>query len=174
MDIQTIILGFLVENSLTGYELKSLFNISFSFFSGISYGSIYPALKKMEQNGLITTKLKIQKSAPNKKICTITEKGKKKFHQAIREPLAVDRFKNAFLSRLFFFSYLSPSERKNMANQYLQNLEDTLKGLEALKPTIENVADPFQLYCLTSGTRVIKDFKQNILEIMASLDQTID
>ena len=54
MDVKTIILGFLMDNSMTGYELKKAFSISFSFFSGISYGSIYPALKKMEGEGLIT------------------------------------------------------------------------------------------------------------------------
>ncbi len=49
MNIQTLILGFLMKRSMTGYELKNAFSLSFSFFSGFSYGSIYPALKRMEQ-----------------------------------------------------------------------------------------------------------------------------
>ena len=48
MDVQSVLLGFLMNTSMTGYDLKKAFSISFSFFSGLSYGSIYPALKKME------------------------------------------------------------------------------------------------------------------------------
>ena len=79
MDAKAIILGFLMQKSMTGYELKKAFSISFSFFSGLSYGSIYPALKKMEQQGLITMRMEIQEGLPNKKIYTITKLGREKF-----------------------------------------------------------------------------------------------
>jgi len=111
MDIQTILLGFLNDKSMTGYELKNMFSLSFSFFSGISFGSIYPALKNMEKLGLITINLKIQKDAPTKKICTITKKGRKTFQEALKAPLPLEQHKSTFLSRLFFFSCLAQEER---------------------------------------------------------------
>ena len=67
MDVKNIILGFLMYGSMTGYELKKFFSISFSFFSGLSYGSIYPALRKMEKEGLITMRLEVQDGAPNRR-----------------------------------------------------------------------------------------------------------
>ena len=48
MDVQSVLLGFLMRSSMTGYDLRKAFSMSFSFFSGLSYGSIYPSLKKME------------------------------------------------------------------------------------------------------------------------------
>ena len=57
MDVKSIILGFLMHGSMTGYELKKFFTLSFSFFSGLSYGSIYPALKGMEKEGLISMQI---------------------------------------------------------------------------------------------------------------------
>ena len=59
MDVQSVLLGFLMRQSMTGYDLKKAFSMSFSFFSGLSYGSIYPALKKMERQGLISKQLEI-------------------------------------------------------------------------------------------------------------------
>ena len=76
MDIKSILLGFLMKQSMTGYELKKAFSISFSHFSGISYGSIYPALKKLEKEGLVTMELQIQDGTPNRKIYTVTDAGR--------------------------------------------------------------------------------------------------
>ena len=86
MDIKSILLGFLTRQSLTGYELKKRFSISFSFFSGASYGSIYPALKKMEREGLVTQQLEIQDGAPNRKVYSITAAGRKVFIEALTAP----------------------------------------------------------------------------------------
>ena len=67
MSLEHAILGFLNYRALSGYDLKKIFSVSFTFFSDLSYGSIYPALKKLEQQGLITMKLEIQESSPNRK-----------------------------------------------------------------------------------------------------------
>ena len=87
MDIPFILLGFLMRQSMTGYELRKVFSLSFSFFSGLSYGSIYPALKRMEQAGLIQTHLQIRANFPNRKICTITDKGRLEFLKALRSAI---------------------------------------------------------------------------------------
>ncbi len=164
MDIQTIILGFLMEKSMTGYDLKQWFSRSFIFFSGISYGSIYPALKKMEKEGLITAKVEIQESAPNKKLCTITDKGRERFRQSLRSPLPEDKYKNAFLSRLFFFAHMAQGERGEMFQEYLDQLSRTQAALLEHRPIIEENADPFQLACFECGVRFVEDLQKNILE----------
>jgi len=170
MDIQTILLGFLMKKSMTGYELKNAFSISFSFFSGISYGSIYPALKKMEQLGDISVKIKVQEKAPNRKICTITEKGKKRFQEALTAPLPLERLKNPFLSRLFFSSRLSTMERMDLATRYLQDISDKQEQLEAFQQQIEKTADPFQLLCFKHGLEMVRDKKKTIKKIITALE----
>ncbi len=87
MDVQSVLLGFLMNTSMTGYDLKKAFSISFSFFSGLSYGSIYPALKKMENHGLVSKRTEIQDGAPNRKVYTITEAGRVAFLDSLRSPL---------------------------------------------------------------------------------------
>lgn len=84
----------LSNNSSGGYDLKKLFSISFVFFSGLSYGSIYPALKKLEKAGLIAMKLEIQENAPNRKIYTITKAGKQAFWESLKSPFDIENYKN--------------------------------------------------------------------------------
>ena len=172
MDIQTVILGFLMTQKMTGYDIRQKFAMSFGFFSDLSYGSIYPALKKMENIGLITTQLMIQEGAPNKKLCSITDKGRETFHESMRAPLALDKYKNSFLSRLFFFAHLEPYERLEMAEAYMTNLERMHSKLMEYEPFIRQHADPFQILCFDCGLRFAQDLNKNITETIKALEES--
>ena len=171
MNIQTIILGFLMYASMTGYELKNMFAISFSFFSGLSFGSIYPALKKMEQQGLISMRMEIQEGAPNKKIYTITEKGRQAFEELLKEPLQLQKTKSAFLSRLFFFSHIEKQDRLKLVTGYLASIEEERQRLEQARPEIEAVADPFQKECFNFGVRLFASLSENIGQTLRALEE---
>jgi DNA-binding PadR family transcriptional regulator len=170
MDVGSTLLGFLMYGSMTGYELKKHFSISFSFFSGLSYGSIYPALKKMEKAGLITMRLKVQDGAPNRKVYTITKAGREAFLAALRSPLPVERHKNAFLMRLFFFAYLPRKERLEAATGYLNSIKQAQKELESARPHIEAHADRNQRLCFQFGVNMFRDMARNISEIVKALE----
>jgi len=171
MDVKSIILGFLMYGNLTGYDLKKLFSISFSFFSGLSYGSIYPALKKMEQEGLISMNLEIQDGTPNRKVYTITETGRAFFDNTLKAPIHFDRPKNPFLMHLFFFSFLTKEERVSSTRQYLSNVEKMNEELESLRPEIEAQADRYQTLCFQLGKRLYEDMIISISEMIATLEK---
>ena len=52
--IDMVILGLLSHEDLTGYDIKKRIDGAISFFWKGSFGNIYPALKDMENQGLIT------------------------------------------------------------------------------------------------------------------------
>ena len=170
MDVRSILLGFFMYRSMTGYELKKFFSISFSFFSGLSYGSIYPALKKMEQEGLITMRMERQERTPNRKIYTITEAGRETFLKALKAPFAFEGAKSAFLTHLFFFAYLSPEERLASTRKYLDTVREMLLNLEQARPEIEAHADEFQFLSFQFGLRFFHDLARNITGIIESLE----
>jgi len=172
MDVKSIILGFLMYKGMTGYELKKFFSISFSFFSGFSYGAIYPALKKMDEEGLITMRPEIQDGVPNRKVYTITPKGKEVFLHSLRGPMPFEKQRSPFLTRLFFFAHLSPEERIRNARQYLASVEEVQRTLEATRREIEAHADPFQLLCFEFGVRFHRDLTENISETIKALENT--
>jgi DNA-binding PadR family transcriptional regulator len=169
MDVKSIVLGSLFDKSLSGYDLKKIFSLSFTFFSGLSYGSIYPALKKLEQQGLITMKLEIQESAPNRKVYTITEAGKQTFLNSLRSPFGLEGVKNAFLMRLFFFEHLPQSERLEAANDYLKQVRSVADHLENLRPEIETHAGRYQFMCFQFGVRFFNDLIANVEKVIADL-----
>jgi len=170
MDVQSVLLGFLMRKSMTGYDLMKAFSISFSFFSGLSYGSIYPALKKMENVGLISKRVEIQDGAPNRKIYTITEAGRNAFLESLRTPLAPERHKSSFLMRLFFFAYLAPEERKEIVVGHRDSVQQIHDQLESLRPQIEIHADRFQLMCFEFGLRMSADMARNLSEVVKALE----
>ena len=172
MDIQSVLLGFLLKSSMTGYDLRKAFSMSFSFFSGLSYGSIYPSLKKMQSRGLISQRVEIRDGAPNRKVYTITEEGKRAFLEALRAPFVPEQPKNGLLMRLFFFRHLSPEERKAIVLTQLESVARVRQELEAFRPQIETHADRFQHLCFRIGIRYFENLATDLSLMMeASQDE---
>jgi len=165
-----ILLGALFSKSMTGYDLKKIFSMSFAYFSGMSYGSIYPALKKLEAEGLISMQLEIQESAPNRKVYTITQKGRQAFLEALGLPFGIERHKNSFLMRLFFFSHLPQEKRLVAAANYLESIHSSLRELEEARPEIEARADRFQLLCFQFGLQYLKDLARNVNKVIEAIN----
>ena len=148
------------------------FAISFSFFSGVSYGSIYPALKKMEREGLVTQQLEIQDGAPNRKVYSITVAGRKVFLEALKAPFHWEMPKNTFLMRLFFFAHLSTEERKAAVRSHLESLKETQRQLKSTRSKIESRADYYQLQCYNFGLRFYQDIIRNVSQTLQALEKT--
>ena len=54
MDTKSICLAVLCQGDTTGYEIKKAFEEGpFSFFQDVSFGSIYPALTRALDEGLV-------------------------------------------------------------------------------------------------------------------------
>jgi DNA-binding PadR family transcriptional regulator len=171
MNVQSVLLGFLMRRSMTGYELKKFFSISFSFFSGLSYGSIYPALSRMAKEGLVTMRLERQGSAPSRKVYTITHAGRDAFLDSLKVPLTLESPKSTFLMRLFFFADLSPQERKACAGKYLESVRAAQGALEEARPQVQMVADRYQLLCFQFGLRFFQDLARNVEGVMRALEE---
>jgi DNA-binding PadR family transcriptional regulator len=170
MDVQSILLGLLMGEGMTGYDLRKVFSISFSFFSDLSYGSIYPNLNRMERQGLITMEVKTREGSPNRKVYTITEAGRKVFLDALKMPETLERFKSHFLMRLFFFAHLSPEERKAIGESHLEEIRKLHRELESARPEIEAHADRFQYLCFQFGVRLLRDMARNVSEVVHALE----
>jgi DNA-binding PadR family transcriptional regulator len=51
--LELAVLGLLTEQPLHGYELKKRLGETLGFLWGVSYGSLYPALRRLERSGAI-------------------------------------------------------------------------------------------------------------------------
>lgn len=100
--IQHFLLGILATQPLYGYQIKKICDAHFSQLRPMNYGSIYPNLRKLKERGLLIQKVDPQDNRPNRKVYTITEKGRREFqkwlHQpAVRQPVIQDEFTLKFL-----------------------------------------------------------------------------
>ncbi|MGC8491955.1 MAG: PadR family transcriptional regulator [Syntrophobacteraceae bacterium] len=173
MDVQSVLLGFLLQSSMTGYELRKAFSMSFSFFSSLSYGSIYPSLKKMEARGLISKRVEIGEGAPNRNVYTITEAGKAVFLDALKSPFVPEQPKRAFLMRLFFFTHLSAEEREQIALVQLDSVKRMRADLEAIRPEVESCADRFQTLCFQIGIRYFDNLAEDLSMVIDAVRASV-
>lgn len=112
MALLEAILGLLYEKPKTGYEIKKFYRDTIRHFWNVSDGQLYPTLKKMTDEGLVTKKEIPDSEGLKKYLYTITPKGKEKFINWLKKP--VDKFeemKEPFLIKLFFFDRLSDEDK---------------------------------------------------------------
>ncbi|WP_251554192.1 PadR family transcriptional regulator [Neobacillus muris] len=102
MNIQDVILGFLFEEPMSGYDIKQMMENSVSYFFDASFGAIYPALRKMEKEGLVEKQVIQQEGKPNKNLFAITEMGKRQFQNYLESPINPTVTRSDLLIRIFF------------------------------------------------------------------------
>lgn len=132
MDI--IILGFLMIQASTIYELRQSIKHSLSTVSSDSTGSIQAALKKLLNKDRITFKEQVE-GGLNKKVYFITDNGIVYFQQAIAQPMLYKE-KNMELSKFFFMGFTDKTKRDDLLEKYIQTLEEELASLEQINDSI--------------------------------------
>jgi DNA-binding PadR family transcriptional regulator len=125
------ILGALMEKPMHGYELKQYFEHAPGVFWMINYGSIYPALKKLEEEGLVKGRAKASGTARPKIIYRITKSGEGTFRKTLKERLKKDAFvRDEFTLHLFFMDFL---DKKTIKQMIKSKLEGNARILEIVK-----------------------------------------
>jgi DNA-binding PadR family transcriptional regulator len=132
MDVRTLCLGALTLGDATGYEIRKMFEEGvFSHFLEASYGSIYPALTRLTEEELVTCHSEQQEKRPDKKIYSVTDKGRAAFTEALLEPLAEDKFRSEFLFVMLFAHLLTPERIKALIDEKVEEhrqLSERLSG----------------------------------------------
>jgi len=109
VSIRHFILGLLTRQPMSGYDIKRfLKNLSWLIDSP-SFGSLYPALHALLEDGLVTVEILSRQDKPPRKIYTITEKGRRALQEWMDRPVAPGVSLKAFVMRLILASNLSPA-----------------------------------------------------------------
>ena len=115
MDIKTLCLGILSLGEATGYEIKKMVaEGSFSFFSEASYGSIYPALGKLMEEGYVNCRELPQDKRPDKKVYSLTERGRSELTKSLRKDPHPDKNRSEFLAAILFAESVAPERVQEM------------------------------------------------------------
>ncbi|MBP2656445.1 MAG: putative transcriptional regulator [Firmicutes bacterium] len=105
------ILGLIDKQNITGYDLTKIFNDSVADFWSANQSQIYPELKKLVQAGFIQYETVIQGKLLEKKLYSITGKGKEELKKwLLEDEPQLSQSKDIFKMRVYFAEHLSKEQ----------------------------------------------------------------
>jgi PadR family transcriptional regulator, regulatory protein AphA len=149
--IHYIILGFLMDQPMNGYQIKKCMEISTFHFLKASYGNIYPSLKSLVIEGLLEESENLTTKRKNASVYSITSNGIKLFIDWLKHDKADHHYGNNHLLELFFLRHLSESDKIDRINRNINVFEEEINKLKMLKQEIIGLADDYQLMTLEYG-----------------------
>ncbi len=149
MSTRKFCLAILSSGDATGYEIrKAAQEGHFSHFIEASYGSIYPSLAKMEQEGLVTWREELSSGKPSRKIYSITQLGRDAFLKELFETPVEDLFRSSFLLLALYSRWVGPEFISKEIDRRMEHLELKIAGLQH---ELEITKDPASAWTLEYG-----------------------
>lgn len=153
--LRFVILGFLTYGKFTGYDLKQMMAYSTSNFMSAGFGGIYPALKKLEKDGLISS-IQVIENGRNKKIYSINEIGEKEFMRWLEEPINFMRSYEDILAKVFFYEKLPKESTIKHFKRLIEDIKEKVKELEKIESTFNDSVGHFHRSTLYFGIDHLK------------------
>jgi DNA-binding PadR family transcriptional regulator len=141
--IELAILGLLKGQPMHGYQLNRELSEQLGGLWRVSYGSLYPSLRRLERQGAITSEQGT--GARRKTVYAITPEGERLFLELLEETPQENQTEDArFRVRLAFFRYLPPETRVRLLERRRQALETRLADVKAHLRDDAGTTDDYQ------------------------------
>lgn len=156
--LELAILGLLKERPMHGYELRKQLAQKLGLFWTVSFGSLYPTLKKLERRGVVE---KVPSDATEdrprrKQEYRITAAGEADFLELLGELDTHELEEEKFSLRLAFFSYLKPEIRVRLLERRRSYLHERLEQADrALQRARRLGADTYTIALMRHGVNGI-------------------
>ncbi|HEX2089623.1 MAG TPA: PadR family transcriptional regulator [Actinomycetota bacterium] len=140
--LEVAILGLLKERAMHGYELKKRLSETLGSFWQVSYGSLYPALKRLLREEAVEMTFPKQEVGRRKNVYRLTKKGEQLFAELLERAGQEATEDTAFSVRFAFFRYLKPETRIRLLErrrEFLEGRWSKLKqSLQSYRERIDN------------------------------------
>ncbi len=121
--MEYVILGLLLQQTMTLYEMNREFKHNISLFYSASLGSLQAAVKGLLSKGWITFEEQVDRGR-NKKIYTITENGRAAFHAWMQSETPLNKLEVVGLSKVYFLGQIEDDElKKQILREIIQKIE---------------------------------------------------
>jgi len=146
MNVKILCLGILHFGDATGYEIRKMTQEGrFGHFIEASYGSIYPALVNLKNEGLVTSREENQSGRPKRKVYSINEAGRKTFIAALYNEPRDDVFKSEFLLVMLCAELVSRPHIHRLINDRLNHLDTHIAHMREVKTQCDHKCSQFVL-----------------------------
>jgi DNA-binding PadR family transcriptional regulator len=150
--LELAILGLRKERSMHGYQLSKRLTDTLGGFWRVSYGSLYPSLRRLEKDGAVEQVFDQQEVGRRKNVYRITEHGEGVFLQLLEEAgNDTSTEDNRFRVRLAFFKYLAPDTRIRLLERRRAFLEERLSTIQTSLAATGGGFDTYTLSLMQHG-----------------------
>ncbi len=132
------ILGMLLDEPHTGYEIKSLMGRSTVYFWRESDSTIYPMLKVLAKEGKVRSEIAYV-GKKRKEVFSITQTGRTEFKDWLARPTGSETPRNEFLLKFFFIT--DQEEIVLLFRERLEKIEKIHEEFKKIEERLENLPD---------------------------------
>jgi DNA-binding PadR family transcriptional regulator len=140
--LELAVLGLLYEAPMHGYELRKQLGVRLGAFRAFSYGSLYPALRRLVREGLITedrSDMAVSGETPSggwsrrgrRRVYHLTAEGKERFVEMLADAGPQTWEDDGFGIHLTFFSRTPADIRMRILEGRRRRVEERREGLRA-------------------------------------------
>lgn len=148
--LELAVLGLLQDSPLHGYELRKRVNLLFGWSRLLSYGSLYPALKRMLRNNWIDEVTSPSSSRRQRIVYQITPKGTEYFTAQMGDSGPASWEDDNFNLRFAFFSRTEFDVR--------------MRILEGRRARLQERLDRAQRHAQSGGDRYVSELQRHSIE----------
>jgi PadR family transcriptional regulator, regulatory protein AphA len=130
MNYRCFVLGLLARQPMSGYDIKRCFESFGWLIHSPSFGSLYPALHALQEDGCLTMQVAEGESGLSRKVYTITESGRQALEKWGHESAEADTSLKTFLMHLMVADTLSCEALLTHLEQRRSQLSDYQTALK--------------------------------------------
>ena len=157
MDVKTVCLGMLTHGEASGYDLKKSFESSFAHCFAAGFGSIYPALASLAEQGLVSCEQVPQEGKPDRKVYQITDAGMAHLLQELDNPAPSHKVRSEFLVTLCVAHLMAPEQVQRVLDSRIEAAEHNLRLIDEFESSCEE---------WPAGVKFSLDFGRTMLQTM--------
>ena len=135
---------------MSGYELKKQLTVKLGAFWRVSFGSLYPCLKRLAAEGALDVE-ESRYTSRKKHIYRLTDRGNRLFHELLESTELHDLEQDRFPLRLAFFRYMRPEARLDQLERRRGYLQERLADLRASLRAARDRMDAYTLELMDHG-----------------------
>lgn len=134
IDVRMLCLAALMGRAASGYDIKK--DLEKGGSTGLvdaSFGSIYPALARLTEDGLITARNAGGRGRTGKTIYAITPEGRAHFLKTLSGPIPEEKYRSPFLFAMLFADELPRERVRLMIDQQIAQWDEKIAAIEATR-----------------------------------------
>jgi DNA-binding PadR family transcriptional regulator len=174
MDVKTVCLGMLTDGEASGYDLKKEFESSFGHFFAAGYGSIYPALNALAQDGLVECRCIPQEGKPDRKVYKITASGREHLLEALGNPCPSHKVRSEFLETMCFAHLMTREQVETVLDNRVKEMTSYLELFKEFETDCMEDWPPGAKFVLGFGKTMMQTMREYVEANRAMLFEDAD